>query len=216
MVLEDPRGVLAGTSAARSLGWPLPDGDWPAEVYVPEAALVDFIEGYALELAGEQTVDVVLRAVPDAWPFSPHLRVVPETVAALDLTESVTPSLAELGRARLKQLGEGLEPSWERRPQRRRPLRSILPSSGRMPRPHPRLQHSAVADALWDDRAEQDARGLVALLFVAGGMRRAEFSEALRVSSGRAADYPCRDQPHPWDRQQWGARDAARAAPDRG
>jgi len=183
---------------------------------VPEAALVDFIEGYALELAGEQTVDVVLRAVPDAWPFSPHLRVVPETVAALDLTESVTPSLAELGRARLKQLGEGLEPSWERRPQRRRPLRSILPSSGRMPRPHPRLQHSAVADALWDDRAEQDARGLVALLFVAGGMRRAEFSEALRVSSGRAADYPCRDQPHPWDRQQWGARDAARAAPDRG
>jgi segregation and condensation protein B len=49
----------------------------------------------------------------------------------------------------------------------------------------PRLQHSAAADAAWDDRVAQDARGLVALLFVAGGMRRAEFSEALRVSSGR-------------------------------
>ena len=184
-VLEHPRGVLGGTSAARSLGWPLPDGDWPAEIYVPEAVLVDFIEGYALELAAEQTVDVVLRAVPDAWPFPAHLRVVPETVVALDLAESVTPSLAALGRARLKELGAGLEPSWERRPQRRRPLRSSVPSSGRMPRPHPRLQHSAAADAAWDDRAEQDARGLVALLFVAGGMRRAECSEALRVSSGR-------------------------------
>jgi hypothetical protein len=54
-----------------------------------------------------------------------------------------------------------------------------------VPRPHPRLQHSAVADPVWDDRAEQHARGLVALLFVAGGMRRTELSEALRLSSGR-------------------------------
>jgi segregation and condensation protein B len=93
--------------------------------------------------------------------------------------------LAELGRARLKELGEALEPSWERRPQRRKPLRSSVPSSPRVARPYPRLQHSAVADAVWDDRAEQDARGLVALLFVAGGMRRAELTEALRLSSGR-------------------------------
>ena len=127
----------------------------------------------------------MLRAVPDPWPFPPHVRVVPEIVAALDLAESVTPSLAEFGLARLKELGEGLEPSWDRRPQRRRPLRSVVPSSARVPRPHPRLQHSAVADAAWDDRAEQDARGLVALLFVAGGMRRTELSEALRLSSGR-------------------------------
>jgi chromosome segregation and condensation protein ScpB len=47
------------------------------------------------------------------------------------------------------------------------------------------LQHSEVADAAWDDPAEQDARGLVALLFVAVGMRRAELSEALRLSSAR-------------------------------
>ena len=43
-VLEDARGVLAGTSAARQLGWQLPDGDWPAELYVPEAALVGGVE----------------------------------------------------------------------------------------------------------------------------------------------------------------------------
>jgi segregation and condensation protein B len=54
-----------------------------------------------------------------------------------------------------------------------------------MARPHPRLQHSAAADAVWDDRAEQDARGLVALPFVAGGMRRTELAEAMRISAGR-------------------------------
>jgi segregation and condensation protein B len=155
------------------------------ELYVPEAALVDVIEAYALELASEDAVDVVLRAVPDPWAFPPHLRVVPEIVAALDLAESVTPALAELGHMHLKEVGDGLVPSWDRRPQRRRSLRSIVPSSARVPRPHPRLQHSSVADAVWDDRAEQDARGLVALLFVVGGMRRTELSEALRLSSGR-------------------------------
>jgi hypothetical protein len=146
-----PRGSSAG-------GCPTAIGRWSS---MPEASLVDMIEGYALEMASDQTVDVVLRAVPDPWPFPAHLRVVPEIVAALDLAESVTSSLAELGLARLKELGDGLDPSWERGPQRRRLLRSVVPSSPRLPRPHPRLQHCGVADAVWDDRAEQDARGLV-------------------------------------------------------
>jgi hypothetical protein len=226
----------------------------------------------ALELASDESVDVVLRAVPDPWPFPAHLRVVPELVAALDLAESVAPALADLGCERLTELGDGLEPSWDRRPPRRRPLRSPVPARGHTPRPHPHRKHSAVTDAVWDDRAEQDARGLVALLFVAGGMRRAELAEALHLSAGRldracafltvspphglvvlgwpyraglgtrlrapdralsgqagarsavsggagsavdrrlrATDYPCRDQPHPWHRQQWRDRDAARA-----
>jgi hypothetical protein len=57
-------GAESLLAVARSLGWPLPDGEWPAEIYVPEAALVDFIEGYALDLASEQTVDVPL---PKPW-----------------------------------------------------------------------------------------------------------------------------------------------------
>jgi segregation and condensation protein B len=185
VVMEDARGVLAGTSAARSLGWLLPTGDWPVELYVPEVVLVDMIEAHTLEPATDQVADIVLRAVPGAWPFPPHLRLVPEVVAALDLAESVIPSVAELGRARLKELGDGLEPSWNRRPQRRRPLRSIVPSGAGMPRPHWRPQHSATAEAVWDDRAEQDARGIVALLFVTGGMRRAELAEAMHISAGR-------------------------------
>jgi hypothetical protein len=31
--------------------------------------------------------DLVLRNVPEPWPFPPHLRVVPELVAAVDLAE---------------------------------------------------------------------------------------------------------------------------------
>jgi len=185
-VLEDARGVLAGTSAARHFGWPLPDGAWPVELYVPESELVEIVGAHGLDRVSDEPADVVLRAVPDAWPFPPHLRVAPEIVAALDLAESVEPSLAELGRARLDELAEKLKPSWQRRPQRRRPLRPIVPSSGPALRPHPRLQHSAVADAAWDDQAEREARGLVALLFVAGGsLRRAELAAALRVSTGR-------------------------------
>ena len=61
-VLEDARGALAGTSAARQVGWGLSDGDWPVELYVPEAALVDMIEGYALEIASDQTVDVCAQS----------------------------------------------------------------------------------------------------------------------------------------------------------
>ena len=61
-----------------------------------------------------------------------------------------------------------------------------MPSSAQVLRPHPRLQHSAAADAAWDDQAEREARGLVALLFVAGGsLRRADLAAALRVSAGR-------------------------------
>jgi excisionase family DNA binding protein len=184
-VLEDARGVLAGTSAARQHGWQLPEGDWPVELYVPETALVDVIDAYALELASSEAVDVVLRAVPDPWPFPPHVRVVPELVAALDLAESLAPALVDVGRERLKQLDDGLEASWERRPRRRRPHRAPVPVHGAAPRPRPHRQHSATADAAWDDRAEPDARGLVALLFVAGGMRRAELPK--RCTSRLAA-----------------------------
>jgi hypothetical protein len=33
-ILRDPRLVVAGPSAARALGWKLPDGSWPVEAYV--------------------------------------------------------------------------------------------------------------------------------------------------------------------------------------
>ncbi len=67
---------------------------------MPEAGVVDIIDAHALELANDHVADVVLRAVLDVWPFPPHQRVVPEVVAALNLSDSVSTTLAELGRAR--------------------------------------------------------------------------------------------------------------------
>jgi hypothetical protein len=54
---------------------------------VSQAALVDIIKAYALELASEDSVDV--------------MRAVPEIVAALDLAEAVASALTDLRRVRL-------------------------------------------------------------------------------------------------------------------
>jgi hypothetical protein len=62
------------------------------------------VETHALEFAGDEQGDLVLRAVPEPWPFPPHQRVVPEVVAALDLAEAVPAELAALGRVRLEDL----------------------------------------------------------------------------------------------------------------
>jgi len=184
-LLEDPRSVLAGASAARHLGWLVPDGDWPVELYIAEADLVELVGTHELELANEGPGDVVLRAVPEPWPFPPHMRVVPDVVAALDLADAVPTELAARSRTQLEELAPGVEPSWQRRPQRRRPLPPGIPSGRHAAVPRQRRQGGA-SDQIWDDQAERDARGLVALLFVAGAaQRRTEAAAAMRVSAGR-------------------------------
>jgi hypothetical protein len=91
-------------------------------------------------------------------------------VAALDLAEDPHPDLAALGRARLDVLAPLAQPAWHRRPARPRPQRPIVPTGARPRRS--RLSASARFETIWDDRAEQDACGLVALLFVAAGPLR--------------------------------------------
>jgi hypothetical protein len=179
-LLGDARLVLAGPSAARALYWDLPDGSWPIDGYLPELVLVDVVERYELE--PDPSGDLVLRSVPDPWPFPPQLRVVPELVAAVDLADGPALELVELGRARLSELAADLDPSWQRRSRRRPAVRPLIPTAP-VARPGPRLQLVAAGDDVWDDRAERDARGLVALLFVAGGtLRRAELAEVLHCS----------------------------------
>jgi len=146
---------------------------------------VELVDTHALELTNESPGDLVLRAVPEPWPFPPHMRVGPDVVAALDLADAVPAELAALGRAQLQELAPGVEPSWQRRPQRRQSLRPVIPSGRHASLPTQRLQVGAI-DQVWDDRAERDARDLVALPFVAGAaQRRAEAAAALRVSAGR-------------------------------
>src|SRR5713226_8010718 len=130
-LLSDERLVLAGPSAARAHGWPLPDGDWPLEMYVAEDMLVDVVEGFTLERAADGAGDLALRSVPGVWPFPPHARVAPSVVAALDLAEHPHPRMATLGRAQLDELAPLAEPAWHRRPARPRPQRPIVPTGAR-------------------------------------------------------------------------------------
>jgi hypothetical protein len=81
-------------------------------------------------------------------PFLPHQRVTPEIVAAHDLAESINPDLAELGRGRLKELGDGLRAILGA-PAATTQVTSLKRSlNARSPRPHPRLQQSAIAEAV--------------------------------------------------------------------
>ena len=77
--------------------------------------------------------------------------------------DGLAPQLAGLGRTRLVELSADLEPSWQQRPRRRRPIRPLIPTT-EQPSAAPRRQVVAARDEVWDDRAERDARGLVALL----------------------------------------------------
>jgi hypothetical protein len=93
--------------------------------------------------------------------------------------------IADLARVRVRELVDGLEPSWQRRPDRRRPVRPLVPT-GRGPSSS-RGGGSAL-DAIWDDRTERDVRGLVALLIVAAApLRRVELAEVLHCSQARLA-----------------------------
>ena len=113
--------------------------------------------------------------------------------------DGLAPQLAGLGRTRLVELSADLEPSWQQRPRRRRPIRPLIPTS-EQPSAAPRRQVVAARYEVWDDRAERDARGLVALLFVAGGtLPRARLAEALHCSQarvGRACEFLRASPPH--------------------
>jgi segregation and condensation protein B len=189
-ILADARLVLAGSTAARALAWDVPSTDasaqWPLEAYVSESRLVAVVEDYQLER--DDGGDLLLRSVPEPWPFPPHVRVVPSLLAALDLAESSHAPLAELGATRLGELTQDVVADWQQRPPRRQPIRPLIPTGAPHPMHQRQRRHSALDEEVWDDRAEQDANHLVALLFVAAtSLRRAEVGQTLRVSSGRLA-----------------------------
>jgi len=185
-LLADSRVVLGGTSAARLLGWEFPSGTWPVEAYVAETDLDPLVDQYALE-RDDQAPDLLLRTVAEPWPFPPHARVVPAVVAALDLTEAADARLAAFGIDRIRQLSQDIVADWRQRPPRRRPVRPLVPTGTTIVDVR-RRRHTAADDLIWDDRAEQDANQLVALLFVAATpLRRTVVAETLRISPGRIA-----------------------------
>ncbi len=132
--------MLAGASAAAAHGWTLPDVDASVvgpevDGYLSELDLADPVERYGLE--PDDAGDVVLRAVRQPWPFLPQLQLAPAAVVALDLAESHLPALAEVGRERLAELENAVEPSWRQRHAPKPPLSSLR--SEPPPRAHARL-----------------------------------------------------------------------------
>jgi hypothetical protein len=91
---------------------------------------VALIEQYGLE-RDDHSVDVVLRSVPEPWPFPPHTRVVPAVVAACDLAEAADARFIVFGTARLAELTADLVADWRRRPPGRRPVRPVIPTGHR-------------------------------------------------------------------------------------
>jgi hypothetical protein len=126
-ILADPRLVLGGSSAARLLEWDVPEGSWPVEAYLAERQLAEVVEDYALD-RDDQRPDLLLRAVPEPWPFASQGRVAPALIAALDLSESAHSELAMIGQASLAELAREVEPDWRQRPPRRQPVRPLVPS----------------------------------------------------------------------------------------
>ena len=196
-MLADPRVVLGGASAARVLSWELTDGSWPVEAYVAETHLVALMEKYGFE-RDDRSADLVLRSVPEPWPFPPQVRVVPAVVAALDLAEAGDVRLVELGNRRLVELTRDVVADWLQRPPRRRPVRPVIPTGAPV---HAHGRRHVADDLVWDDRAEQDATQLVGLLFVAATpLRRTQAAETLRISQGDSAGRArCCRSTHPAD-----------------
>jgi len=183
----DPHVVLTGVSAARVLDWTLPDPDAAhgsvVDGYIGELGLAELIDRYELE--HDPAGAVVLRAVQEPWPFPPHWRVAPSVVVALDLAEAAELPLRGMGHQRLAELAPACVPSWRPRPVRKPPLPPLVSTSSDLPAPS---RPARTRDEPWDDRVAQDARQLVALLFVAGTtLQRGEITHQLHIGMGRLA-----------------------------
>jgi len=97
-LLADARLVLAGASAAKLLGWSCRQETTIASRRLCRRARAGR-PGRTLALErDEQAPDVLLRSVAEPWPFPAHARVVPELVAALDLSESTQERCANSAR----------------------------------------------------------------------------------------------------------------------
>ena len=102
-IVEDPRFVASGVSAAGAHGLNLVSGA-EADGYVRAGALKEFAADHALRPAVRGS-NLRLRTVPDrAWHFLEGARVAPIAAVALDLAEDPDPRSAEVGLMALKDL----------------------------------------------------------------------------------------------------------------
>lgn len=102
-IVEDPRFVATGVSAASAHGLNLISGA-EADGYVRSGAAEEFVADHALRPAARGS-NLRIRTVPDqAWHFLEGARVAPLAAVALDLAEDPDPRSAEVGLMALKEL----------------------------------------------------------------------------------------------------------------
>jgi excisionase family DNA binding protein len=102
-IIEDPRFVASGVSAAGAHGLDLVSGS-EADGYIRAEALKEFVANHALRPAARGS-NLRLRTVPDrAWHFIEGARVAPIAAVALDLAEDGDPRSAEIGAMALGDL----------------------------------------------------------------------------------------------------------------
>lgn len=102
-IVEDPRFVASGASAAGAHGLQLVSGA-EADGYVRAEALEDFAADHALQPAAHGS-NLRLRTVQGrAWRFLEGAKVAPIAAVALDLAEDPDPRSAEVGLTALKGL----------------------------------------------------------------------------------------------------------------
>lgn len=102
-IVEDPRFVATGVSAAGAHGLDLVSGA-EADGYVRPGALKELVADHALRPAARGS-NLRLRTVPDrAWHFLEGAGVAPIAAVALDLAEDPDPRSAEAGLRALKGL----------------------------------------------------------------------------------------------------------------
>jgi excisionase family DNA binding protein len=102
-IVEDPRFIASGVSAAGAHGLDLVSGS-EADGYVRAGDLEEFIANHALRPAAHGS-NLRLRVVQDrAWHFLEGARVAPIAAVALDLAEDTDPRSAEIGAMALGDL----------------------------------------------------------------------------------------------------------------
>jgi hypothetical protein len=101
-IVADDKFVRSGVSAVDDHGVDLA-APGVVEGYLPKERLAKLALEHALRAVGENSANLIVRAVADSWPFQAE-RVAPEAVVAVDLIDSVDQRSRRAGSELLKRI----------------------------------------------------------------------------------------------------------------
>lgn len=100
-IADVPDAVRTGPSAADEHGLDIVS-EGEVDVYLPAPRLEAMLKKFAL--SESERPNVVIRAVPEIWPFGPDDRVAPAAVVGVDLLSATDARFRRAGRELLKRL----------------------------------------------------------------------------------------------------------------